>query len=394
MRLLALTPRLPYPPLGGDVLRALELITRLAARHQVELVSFVEGATEEANARELARLHPRLSVETVRLTPWQSRLNALAGLVSSVPLQVHYYRSARMRELVARKLAASRYDGVYVHLIRMAPYVEDLRDTPRVLDMTDAVSMLYERAHKVRRDWLRPLNAIEIRRLRSYEIALVERFEHTALIAEVDRDWLIANGARADRLALVRNGVDRKFFAPRGVAYEPRRLVFVGNMRSFPNSDAALLLAREILPLVRSEEKDACLDIVGVNPPPPLLALSGKAGLTVTGAVDDVRPWVERATVSLCPVRVAGGVQNKILEALALGVPVVTSPEGFEGLGARGEADGVLVARDPREFARAVVELLRDPERRNALARAGARFIAEYYDWERQTDALEALFRG
>lgn len=160
MRLLALTPRLPYPPLGGDKLRALELITRLAARHQVELVSFVESPAEEARARELAQRHPGMSVETVLLTPWQSRLNALAGLVSSVPLQVHYYRSARMRALVERKLAAARYDGVYVHLMRMAPYVENLAGTPRVLDLTDAVSMLYERAHRVRRDWLRAANAI------------------------------------------------------------------------------------------------------------------------------------------------------------------------------------------------------------------------------------------
>ena len=394
MRLLALTPRLPYPPLGGDKLRALQLITRLAARHQVELVSFVESAAEEASARELARRHPGMSVETVLLTPWQSRLNALSGLVSSEPLQVHYYRSARMRELVAKKLAAGRYDGVYVHLIRMAPYVWDLAGTPRVLDMTDAVSMLYERAHRVRRDWLRAANAIEVRRLRRYEIELVRRFEHTTLVSEVDRDWLIANGAPPERLSLVYLGVDREYFAPTASDWDPNRLVFVGNMRSFPNSDAALFLLREIFPLVRAEEKDACVDVVGVNPPPAVRALSGTPGVTVTGPVDDVRPFVERGAVSLCPVRVAGGVQFKILEALALGVPVVTSPEGFEGLGARGEEDGVIVARDAREFARASLELMRDRERRRELAGRAQRFIAERYDWDRQVSALEALFRG
>ena len=392
MRLLALTPRLPFPPLGGDKVRALELITRLAARHQVELVSFVESAADEASARELARRHPGMSVETVRLTPWQSRLNALSGLVSSVPLQVHYYRSARMRELVARKLAANRYDGVYVHLIRMAPYVEALAGTPRVLDMTDAVSMVFERAHRVRRDWLRPANAIEIRRLRRYETELVRRFERTTLVSEVDRDWLVANGAPAERLSLIYLGVDRTYFAPRATDWDPKRLVFVGNMRSFPNSDAALYLLREIFPRVRAEEKDACVDVVGVNPPPAVRAFSGTPGVTVTGPVDDVRPFVERGAVSLCPVRVAGGVQFKILEALALGVPVVTSPEGFEGLGSRGEEDGVVVARDAREFARASLELMRDRERRRELARRAQSFIAERYDWDRQVSALEALF--
>ncbi len=391
VRLLALTPRLPYPPLGGDKLRALELLTRLSARHEVQLVSFVESEAEWEHARELARRHPGISVETVVLTPWQSRLLALRGVASSLPLQVHYYRSARMRALVERKLAETRYDGVYVHLLRMAQYVERARGQCRVLDMTDAVSMLYERARRMRRDWLRPFNALEVGRLRRYELRLVREFERTTLVSEVDRDWLVANGAPAERLALVYLGVDRGYFAPRASGYEPRRVVFVGNLRSFPNSDAAQFLVREIFPLIRAQEQDARVDIVGVNPPRALRALSGSAGVTVTGAVDDVRPYVERAAVSLCPVRAAGGVQFKILEALALGVPVVTSPEGFEGLGARGEEDGVCVARGAAEFARLSLALMCDGARRRELGARGARFIAERYDWERQVDRLEGL---
>ena len=394
VRVLALTPRLPYPPLGGDKLRALELLSRLSTRHEVQLVSFVESDAERAHARELVRRHPGISVETVVLTPWQSRLLALRGVPSSLPLQVHYYRSARMRALVERKLTETRYDAVYVHLLRMAQYVERARGPRRVLDMTDAVSMLYERAHRMRRDWLRPFNALEVGRLRRYELRLAHEFEHTALVSDVDRDWLIANGAPAERLELVHLGVDRAYYAPRASGYEPLRAVFVGNLRSFPNSDAAQFLVRDIFPRIRSEEKEACIDIVGVNPPPALRALSGRDGVTVTGAVDDVRPFVERAAVSLCPVRAAGGVQFKILEALALGVPVVTSPEGFEGLGARGEEDGVCVARGAAEFALLSLELMRDGARRRELGARGARFIAEHYDWDRQVDRLESLLRG
>jgi glycosyltransferase involved in cell wall biosynthesis len=116
--------------------------------------------------------------------------------------------------------------------------------------------------------------------------------------------------------------------------------------------------------------------------------------VNVTGAVDDVRPFVERAALSLCPVRVAGGVQNKILESLALGVPVVTSPEGFEGLGARGEDDGVRVARDTAQFAKLSLELMRDSGLRNELGRRGHAFIARSYDWDRQVDALERVLAG
>ena len=394
MRILALTPRLPYPPVGGDKLRAYEFLARLAARHDVHLSSFVERAEEDENARVLERRHRRMSVETVVMEPWRSRLRTLVGVASSLPLQVHYYRSSRMRELVRKRLADGRFDAVYVHLLRMAQYVESATGTRRVLDITDAVSLLYGRAHRMRRDWLRPLFALEVARLRHYEARLARAFDATAVISDVDREVLIANGAPAERLALVNNGVDRAFFAPRAEGYDPRRLVFVGNLASFANTDAALFMLREIFPAIRRLRADAALDVVGVGPPPAVLAFHGAGGVKVTGAVDDVRPYVEHAAASLCPVRVAGGVQNKILESLALGVPVVTSPEGFEGLGARGEEDGVCVARDPAEFARLSVELMGDAARRRELGRRGARFIAEHYDWDRQVALLEALLLG
>lgn len=394
MRILALTPRLPYPPVGGDKLRAYEFIARLAAKSDVHLISFVESTAEAEHARALARRHAKMSVEWLVQPPWRSRLHTLIGVASSLPLQVHYYRSARMRALVEARLAEGRFDAVYVHLLRMAQYVERARGPRRVLDITDAVSLLYERARKMRRDAFRALFAVEVARLRRYETRLVRAFDATAIISNVDRDVLIANGAPAERLALVNNGVDRAFFAPRAASYDARRLVFVGNLGSFANTDAAEFMLREIFPRVRGEAADAVLDVVGVNPPPSLLAFHGVDGVTVTGAVDDVRPYVERAAASLCPVRVAGGVQNKILESLALGVPVVTSPEGFEGLGARGEADGVCVARGAAEFARLCLELMRDGARRRELGARGARFVAEHFDWDRQVERLEALLRG
>jgi glycosyltransferase involved in cell wall biosynthesis len=153
------------------------------------------------------------------------------------------------------------------------------------------------------------------------------------------------------------------------------------------------VILREIFPRVRAALPDARLDIVGVNPPPAVRAFDGRDGVRVTGQVDDVRPFVENAAVSLCPVRVAGGVQNKILESLALAVPVVTSPEGFDGLGAREGPDGVRIARTPDEHARAALELMREPARRRELGARGG-FIARHYDWDRQGEALERVLAG
>lgn len=394
MRVLALTPRLPFPPVGGDKLRAYSFLSRLSARHPVDLLSFVERADEEAQARELERRHPAIRVETVRLGPWRSRVGALVGLASREPLQVHYYRSAEMRARVAARLAGTRYDAVYVHLLRMAQYVEARSDLRRVLDMTDAISMVFARAQAVRRDWFRVVNAIEWGRVRRYEPEIVRRFDATVLIAEVDAQELARNGAPAAKLVVVNNGVDRAFFTPTATGYDANRAAFVGNLHSFANADAALRIAREIMPAIRAEQPHAAVDIVGVNPPPTVRACAGRDGVNVTGAVDDVRPFVEGAALTLCPVRVAGGVQNKILESLALGVPVVTSPEGFEGLGARGEADGVRVAHDTGEFAKLSIELMRDAFLRNELGRRGAEFIAQNYDWDRQVAALESVLVG
>jgi sugar transferase (PEP-CTERM/EpsH1 system associated) len=395
MRILALTPRLPFPPIGGDKLRAYAFLWRLAERHDVTLLSFVERDEEREQAAELARRHPRIQVDTVTLGPWRSRLGALRGLASRLPLQVHYYRSAAMRRLVAERLSEQRFDAVYVHLLRMAQYVADLSGVPRVLDMTDAISMVFARAQSVRRDWFTPVNAIERARLTRYEPELARAFERLVLISEVDRAHLVANGALAERIAIVNNGVDLEYFAPRATSYDPKRLVFVGNLHSFANTDAALFILGEIFPLLRAQEPGALVDIVGVHPPASVRAFDGTPGVTVTGAVDDVRPYVERAAVSLCPVRVAGGVQNKILESLALGVPVVTSPEGFEGLGARSNGeDGVRVARSAAEFAALALELMRDPALRAELARRGREFIARSYDWDRQVTALEQLLQG
>jgi sugar transferase (PEP-CTERM/EpsH1 system associated) len=394
VRILALTPRLPWPPIGGDKLRAYELVSRLSARHEVDLLSFVERAEEADAARELARRHPGMSVETVLLPPWRSRLQSGLGLFSPRPLQVHYYASRRMQAAVDARLAARRHDAVYAHLLRMAQYVERHPEVRRVCDMTDAVSMVFARAQAHRRDWFRPFNALECARLRAYEPELVRSVDATVLISEVDVAELVRNGAPKEKLAVVNNGVDRAYFAPRATEFDANRLVFVGNLRSFANADAALVILREIFPRVRAALPDARLDVVGVNPPPAVSAFDGRGGVRVTGRVDDVRPFVERAAASLCPVRVAGGVQNKILESLALAVPVVASPEGFEGLGAREDHDGVRVARTPEEHAEAALELMRDPARRRELGRRGAEFIARSYDWDRQVEALERVLAG
>jgi glycosyltransferase involved in cell wall biosynthesis len=299
-----------------------------------------------------------------------------------------------MRALVEARLASRHYDAVYVHLLRMAQYVEQHTELRRVLDMTDAISMVFARAQAVRRDWFRMVNAVEWGRVRRYEPAIVRRFDATVLIADVDARELTCNGAPAARLVVVNNGVDRGFFTPTAASYDANRAAFVGNLHSFANSDAALRIAREIMPAIRAEQPQAGVDIVGLNPSAAVLACSGRGGVNVTGAVDDVRPFVEGAALTLCPVRVAGGVQNKILESLALGVPVVTSPEGFESLGARDEADGVRIAHDTTEFAKLSIELMRDANLRNELGRRGVEFIAQNYDWDRQVAALEAVLAG
>ncbi len=398
MRLLALTARLPYPPDRGDRLRAYHFLRTLSREHEITLLSFIADEGERANVPPLQEICTR--VEVVHLPAWRSALNVALNLWRPLPLQSLYYRSATMQALVRRTLAENRFDAVYVHLFRMAQFVDwkvddglrttDHPTTPyRFLDLTDVISKEITRSLPYRGMLSRWLYAIERPRIARYETHLAGTFEETWLVSPADRDEL-ARRVPQGNLRVVTNGVDTEKLHPTGEQPRPGSLLFVGHMRVLHNMDAAELLAREILPLVRREIPQASLTIVGADPHPRIRGLEALPGVRVPGFVPDLNAALNRAAVFVAPLRFAAGVQNKVLEALAAGRPVVTTSIVNEGIRAEPETH-LLLADTPEETARQVIRLLRDPALAARLGKAGRTFVQERFSWEGALRRVETV---
>ena len=395
MNVLVLTPRLPYPPAGGDrvtVYSHIRLLSPLV--ESIHLLSLIEDPSEIELARQFESEFPNLSVETQLLSPLRSRLNTAVGLAASrEPLQVHYYRSGAYARR-AQALAASKpFDACYVHLIRMVPYARNLPVPVKVLCMTDCMTLRYERSAPYAEGPMRHVEAIERKRISRFETGCTEGFDASIVVTEVDRRKLLELGAKG-RIEVVPFGVNlSRFTLEEDEDYEPNTAVFLGNLHSAPNRDAVRFFVDAIWPHVRAGHPEARFRIVGINAPAWIKQLHGKDGIEVLGAVEDVRPFLRSATCSVCPMRMGAGIQTKNLESLALATPVVSTSIGFEGLNAE-QGEGVLVADAPAEFAAHIARLMDEPERRRALGDAGRKVIESRYDWTTRAPVLYALLKG
>lgn len=387
MHILFLTSRLPYPPHRGDKLKIFNLMSRLSRTHRLTLLSFIQDPREEDYIPELRRFCSHIHL--VHHPRWKSLAHCLAALPGAHPFQVAWYRSRLMQSTLAEVLASDPPDLVHTHLIRMAPYMEMTGPWPRLLDLTDAVSLYLERflsqeRHPLKRLLLRE----ELRRMKRFE-PVIAGYDRALVCSDTDRDVLHARCPDAS-LGLLYNGVDVDLFPIR--TKEPSRphLIFTGNMSYFPNADGAQRLVREIFPRIRAEIPDVTLSIVGGNPPTSVRALAGH-GVTVTGFVEDIRAEYADSQVALSPVRFGAGTLNKVLEPLAMGLPVVSTSIGVEGLGLVRERD-IFIADAPEDFARAVIRLLQNPDLRHQVGLSVAQRVRERFSWERIVEDLEKQY--
>ena len=386
MRILFLTSRLPFPPVGGDRLRAYHLLEHLTHGHSVTLISFVESSDELRTATDhLPRLERLVPIPLSRAVSYG---NCIRGLFSRDPLQIHYYRSRRMRKVVYDELR-SGYDVIVCHLIRMAQYLPSSPRIRKIVDLTDAISLNYERARRYRRGPFRVINRIEAGRVRRYEIDTIRRADSALLISEVDAAYLSSDG-NPGGIRIVRNGVALDRFPFAEGRHDPDQICFVGNLRYFPNVDAALYLANDVFPRIRAVRPSARLVVVGANPPKSIQQLADGDSIRVTGLVETVVPYVHRSSILLAPMRVGAGVQNKILESLALGTPVVTTPLGAEGLDPR----YLTVGEGAHALADGALQIIGDGELRSSRARAGRSYIERDFRWESVLSTLEDCVAG
>lgn len=379
----------PYVPSSIRV-RPYQFVRELGRRHDVTVLAL----GDERDARDAERL--RTFCERVEVVPF-GRRQAVAslgrGIVSGVPLQAAVCATDGLARRLASLLEEVGPDVVHVEHLRAAHVVDLLpASMPKLYDSVDCISLLHARTLKGSHSLRQKLLAlVELRRTRRYEARLLGRFEQVVVTSPVDARAL-RDLSPAARVTVVPNGVDLERFAPIEGPRDPATLVFSGKMSYHANVTAVLHFAERILPLIRRRRPDVRLRIVGSSPPPAVGRLGRNPGVEVTGRVEDMRDAIGSATVAVCPVTVKVGVQNKILEAMALGLPVVSSREGAEGLGALAGRD-FLVADDAVQFAEHVCRLLDDRELQETVGQAGRRYVETSHRWDAAAGALESLYQ-
>lgn len=378
-RLLILTPRYPYPVIGGDRLRIYFICKVLSAHFHLTLLSLCESKAEMALDLPTDGIFDR--IDRVYLPKWRSRLNTLLALPTRTPLQNAYFRSTEFRRRV--QVLAPEHDGVLAHLIRTGEAIRDL-PVPKFLEMTDAISMNYNRVGLGRRnarDLRSQVYRIESERLEAYERAVVDDFDHSFLVSAIDRDFLFGGDLeRLARVSVVSNGVDLSGL-PYSFSPSSGDLIFIGNMSSLQNFDAVQFMAKEILPLVRHERPEVRLRVIGRIGGNERAQLERIEGVDVTGQVESVADAAKGGAVGVCPIRLGAGIQNKVLEYMALGLPTVSTKIGLEGFSAK-NGDELLVADEPPAFAAKVLSLLNDRNSARKIAEEARHFVESHHSWE------------
>jgi len=386
MKVLYLSARFPWPPHRGDRLTGYHLIRALSREHDVTLASFVDSPNVNDGMRELSALCR--SVRTVQLARARSWIQAWAGLLNREPSQVSFYRSAAMQRLVHELVAAERPDVVFVQLFRMAQFVRDVDHPRKVLFYADSLALSLQRSLPYQ-PWYRG-HAVEWerRRVAAYEQRVAPEFAERWVLSEVDRQDLEARGCPP--VAVIQHGVDERLFAlPIAPRTEPR-VTFLGNLSVPHNVDAAVYLAREIWPRIRALRPDATLELAGADPVPAVRSLGSIEGVRVTGPLPSLIPVWERSGASRTPLRYSTGIQNKVLEAMAAGVPVVTTPQAAEAIGARDRVE-VRVGADPQTLAAAAAEALQGGSEALERVERARELVRSRFTWSALVRRLEML---
>jgi sugar transferase (PEP-CTERM/EpsH1 system associated) len=389
LRILYLCHRLPYPPDKGEKIRAFHQIRALAERHRVSLLTLTDS--EVPDLAPLEAMCERVEVFPISRPAGYAR--AVLGAWRRQPLTLSFFESEELAARVRELARSERFDVAVVYCSAMAPYAALAPDVPAVLDMVDVDSAKWAQYARFAPLPLRPVYALEARRLRRYEASLAGQFQRVVL-ATGNETRLYKAQAPAARAVTILNGVDVDYFQPLDLPKSSHpTLVFTGQMDYFANVDGVTWFAREIFPKLRAQVPEVELLIVGRSPVPAVRALGELPGIQVTGAVGDVRPFLARAWVFVAPLRIAQGVQNKVLEAMASNVPVVASERVLAGIADGGFRSGrdLLAASSEEGYVRAIAALIADERERERLAECARQRLVATYRWAPNLDRFEDL---
>jgi sugar transferase (PEP-CTERM/EpsH1 system associated) len=387
VRILYLCHRFPFPPARGGKIRPFQVIRHLGRSHQVTVASLVRSEAEARAGEGLGEHCTRYGMARIGRAAALGRM--VARLPTRAPSSMGYFYSPALARFVATELARTPFDLIFVHCSSVAQYVEDVRGIPKILDFGDMDSqkwLVYARVRRPPLSWGYRLEGVKLERV---EKALARKFDACTCTTRAELRTLEGYGVGGP-IDWFPNGVDSEYFSPGDGAYDPERLSFIGRMDYYPNQAAMVDFCRRSLPLIRARRPRIQLDIVGAEPSSAVRRLGRIPGVTVTGSVPDVRPYARRSAVTVAPLHIARGTQNKILEARAMGVPVVASVQAAGGIDAV-PGEHFLTASSPQEYADAVLRLLADPGERRRLSMAGRERMLSHHSWARSMGKLDRI---
>lgn len=387
---LYLVHRVPFPPDKGDRIRAFHLLRHLSRRANVHLACLADEPIDEQVRPALMQYVQRLAI--VPLGLWRRRLRIAGSLLAGHTASEGAFSTPELRALLRQWSAATPFHAAIASASSLVPYLRmlELSGVPAIVDVVDVDSQKwldYAGAGWGPRSWLYRLEGHRLRRL---EQQLPAWAAAVTLVSEAEAD-LYRRFSPAGPIHAVGNGVDLEYFQPQPAA-TGTGCVFVGALDYRPNVDGAVWFCNEVWPKIHRCRPDATLALVGRNPVPAVRRLAAIPGIDVVGQVPDVRPYLSSAAVVVVPLQIARGVQNKVLEALAMSRAVVATPPSLEALGVQ---PGVHLeaAQTPSEWVDAVLQLLADPARRHVLAAAGRHYVEQYHHWERCLRPFDDLLR-
>lgn len=382
MRVLFVAGACPYPPDSGGTVRTYNLLRQLLARHEITLIAPSRPGVD-IDAAFGHRLNRAISVPS----PNRSLMHMLTFVLSPLPYIVRAHANPAMNRAVADALARDHFDILHCDSISVVPAIPADAPLPKVFNAHNVEALIWERyVSEERRPWMRPVLHSQLAKVAAYEARLPRGFDRIVTVSEEDREHM-ARRYGAANVCVVANGVDLDYYTPLPDPCAPT-LAFVGSLDWRPNQDAVRWFIESIWPRIRGQAPRASATLIGRRPPGWLADLAARAGVELRADVPDVRPHLAEASLVIVPLRIGGGSRLKILEAMAAGRCVVSTSIGAEGLAVRA-GEHLVIADDPDHFADECALLLRDPNRRRALARAGRALVEAEYGWDQIATQME-----
>ena len=383
MKIFVLLPRIPYPLEKGDKLRAFNQIKQLSKRNEIVLCALNDSPkVDEQNA--FRALQPYCqSINFIRISKLQILLGLVRAFLKGLPMQCGYFYNHRAAKRINSLIVKHKPDILYGQLLRTAEYIRH-KDIPKAIDYQDIFSYGMKRRANIASFITRPVFNMEYRRLKRFEAITFDQFDVRSIISEPDR--ALFPHEKRNEILIIPNGVDHDFFKPqeREKKYD---LVFTGNMSYPPNVNAVEYLANDIMPIVWKTLPETTLYIAGATPDPKVKKAASER-IIVSGWLDDIRDAYAQSRVFIAPMRIGTGLQNKLLEAMSMRLPAITSPLANASLGAKPN-DEILIGNNAEEMAQNIITLLTDKEKAERLAQAGYDFTNRVYDWGKATERLE-----